>query len=153
LRLCACGSVRQLTPRPRGKSKAYNADSVGTPRRYTPSCARPIRRTPQRRDQATHLGRQHLTQRGRRRPPGRRDPARIKRLMDCPVCPLCDTGKPSRRLTWPGSVQTGLFRKYCPGRAITIILTALVVLSTIVRWHEPRFVPSPTGPMPAVNAP
>jgi len=37
-------------------------------------------------------------------------------------------------------------------RGLAIIIAAVVALA-MVSAHQPHFVPSPTGPMPAVNVP
>src|SRR4051812_37431503 len=49
-------------------------------------------RTPERRDQAQDGGRRHLPERGRHRPPRRRDPARAERRVGGPARPLHDAG-------------------------------------------------------------
>ena len=54
-------------------------------------------RAAQRRDQAPHRCRRHLSQRGRRHPPRRRHPARAVRRMGHPARPLHDAGNHRRR--------------------------------------------------------
>jgi hypothetical protein len=62
------------------------------PRRMAEKALTAVIQEAQWRDQAAHRGRRHLPQRGRYRPPRRRDPARAERRVGRPACPLHDPG-------------------------------------------------------------